>query len=69
MRCLAPFHSCMLLACISGPLLFVVSNITHARTIGPARTQPIDMIVIHSTGGPTCDTKTGKPIWVKAGEL
>jgi N-acetylmuramoyl-L-alanine amidase len=40
-----------------------------ARTAGPARTQPIDMIVIHSTGGPTCDEKTGKPIWVKAGEL
>jgi N-acetylmuramoyl-L-alanine amidase len=42
---------------------------THARTTGPARTQPIDMIVIHSTGGPTCEAKTGKPIWVKAGEL
>jgi N-acetylmuramoyl-L-alanine amidase len=33
------------------------------------RAQAIDMIVIHSTGGPTCDAKTGKPIWVKAGEL
>jgi N-acetyl-anhydromuramyl-L-alanine amidase AmpD len=41
----------------------------YARTTGPARTQAIDMIVIHSTGGPTCDAKTGKPIWVKAGEL
>jgi N-acetylmuramoyl-L-alanine amidase len=46
-----------------------VSGHAHARTSGPARTQAIDMIVIHSTGGPTCDTKTGKPIWVKAGEL
>ena len=27
------------------------------------------MIVIHSTGGPTCDSATGKPIWVKAGTL
>jgi N-acetylmuramoyl-L-alanine amidase len=40
-----------------------------ARTSGPRRTQPIDMVVIHSTGGPTCDAKTGKPIWVKAGTL
>jgi N-acetylmuramoyl-L-alanine amidase len=41
----------------------------EARTSGPRRTQPIDMVVIHSTGGPTCDAKTGKPIWVKAGTL
>ena len=27
------------------------------------------MIVIHSTGGPTCDAATGKPIWVDAGTL
>jgi N-acetyl-anhydromuramyl-L-alanine amidase AmpD len=27
------------------------------------------MVVIHSTGGPTCDQKTGKPIWVGAGVL
>jgi N-acetylmuramoyl-L-alanine amidase len=27
------------------------------------------MVVIHSTGGPTCDAKTGKPIWVAAGTL
>jgi N-acetylmuramoyl-L-alanine amidase len=27
------------------------------------------MVVIHSTGGPTCDATTGKPIWVKAGTL
>lgn len=31
--------------------------------------QAIDMVVIHSTGGPTCDTKTGMPIWVGAGTL
>jgi N-acetylmuramoyl-L-alanine amidase len=45
------------------------SDHVHARKSGPARTQAIDMIVIHSTGGPTCDAKTGKPMWVKAGEL
>ena len=27
------------------------------------------MVVIHSTGGPTCDARTGKPIWVGAGTL
>lgn len=41
----------------------------HARKTGPLRTERLDMIVIHSTGGPTCDAKTGKPIWVRAGEL
>lgn len=41
----------------------------EARHTGSVRTQPIDMIVIHSTGGPTCDAKTGKPIWVSAGTL
>jgi hypothetical protein len=41
----------------------------QARKTGGVRTQAIDMIVIHSTGGPTCDDATGKPIWVKAGQL
>jgi N-acetylmuramoyl-L-alanine amidase len=41
----------------------------QARRNGPARGQPIDMVVIHSTGGPTCDASTGKPIWVGAGTL
>ncbi len=27
------------------------------------------MVVIHSTGGPTCDAATGKAIWVGAGTL
>jgi N-acetylmuramoyl-L-alanine amidase len=40
-----------------------------ARNSGPRRNQPIDMVVIHSTGGPTCDVRTGKPIWVKGGTL
>jgi N-acetylmuramoyl-L-alanine amidase len=39
----------------------------EARRTGAARTQAIDMVVIHSTGGPTCDAATGKPIWVSAG--
>ena len=33
------------------------------------RTQAIDMVVIHSTGGPTCDAATGTAIWVGAGTL
>ncbi len=41
----------------------------HARKTGPARTEPVTMIVIHSTGGPTCDVKTGKAIWVSAGTM
>jgi len=26
-------------------------------------------VVLHATGGPTCDAKTGKPVWVGAGTL
>lgn len=40
-----------------------------ARATGAARTRPIDLIVIHSTGGPTCDAKTNKPVWIGAGTL
>jgi len=40
-----------------------------ARRSGHARRQVIDMVVIHSTGGPTCDASTGKAIWVRAGTL
>lgn len=49
-------------------LAFSASN-AEARRTGSVRTQAIDMVVIHSTGGPTCDAKTGKPIWVGAGTL
>jgi hypothetical protein len=49
-------------------LVFSVSN-AEARYSGIARTQPIDMVVIHSTGGPFCDKETGKPIWVGGGTL
>ena len=27
------------------------------------------MVVIHSTGGPTCDARTGRPVWIKAGTM
>ena len=49
--------------------LAVTANEAEARRTGHPRTQAVDMVVIHSTGGPTCDTVTGKPIWVKAGTL
>ena len=41
----------------------------QARRTGAVRALPTDMVVIHSTGGPTCDDVTGKAIWVKAGTL
>ena len=49
--------------------LALTANDADARRTGSIRTQAIDMVVIHSTGGPTCDALTGKPIWVKAGTL
>jgi len=53
----------VLVACI------IPINDAEARRTGNLRTKPIDMVVIHSTGGPTCDAATGKPIWVSAGTL
>ena len=55
---------------VFGWLLAAFGLIVHdadARRTGDARSQSIDMVVIHSTGGPTCDAATGKPIWVSAG--
>ncbi len=49
--------------------LTIPASDAEARRTGKVRTETIDMVVIHSTGGPTCDAKTGKPIWVKAGTL
>ena len=40
-----------------------------AVKVGPARQQAVDMVVLHSTGGPTCGAVTGQPVWVKAGTL
>jgi N-acetyl-anhydromuramyl-L-alanine amidase AmpD len=49
--------------------ILLVCGPVDARSSGPRRTQAIDMVVIHSTGGPTCDASTGRPVWVKAGTL
>ena len=49
--------------------LMVPAGDAETRRTGNVRTQAVDMVVIHSTGGPTCDARTGKPIWVRAGTL
>ena len=49
--------------------LTIPAGDAEARRTGKVRSQAIDMVVIHSTGGPTCDAVTGMPIWVKAGTL
>jgi N-acetylmuramoyl-L-alanine amidase len=58
-----------LLSCLAVVSAIVVAHPAAARKTGPARTLPIDRVVIHSTGGPTCDARTGQPIWVAAGSL
>ena len=45
------------------------SPMAEARRTGAVRTEAIDMIVIHSTGGPFCEARNGQPIWVPAGNL
>ncbi len=50
-------------------LLVATNASADARCTGQPRTQSINMVVIHSTGGPTCDAKTGRQIWVKSGTL
>jgi N-acetylmuramoyl-L-alanine amidase len=50
-------------------LIAALGPAAQARSRGPTRAQPIDMVVIHSTGGPTCDATTGRPIWVKGGTM
>jgi len=54
----------LLLAALTLP-----ANNAEARRTGSARKEVIDMVVIHSTGGPTCDAKTDKPVWIGAGTL
>jgi N-acetyl-anhydromuramyl-L-alanine amidase AmpD len=59
------------LAAALGAALWLLATApdAHARRSGAPRTQRIDMVVIHSTGGPTCDPRTGRPVWVGAGTL
>ncbi|WP_088279939.1 N-acetylmuramoyl-L-alanine amidase [Ideonella sp. A 288] len=57
------------LAALAVAVLALAAGPADARRSGPARRQAIDMVVIHSTGGPTCDARTGRPVWVRAGQL
>ncbi len=56
-------------AVLAAALITLSGGTAQAKASGPQRTGPIELLVIHSTGGPTCDAKTGRPIWVKAGSL
>jgi N-acetylmuramoyl-L-alanine amidase len=49
--------------------LVVTPDFAAARRTGPPRTEAIDTVVIHSTGGPTCDPSTGRPVWIGAGTM
>ena len=49
--------------------LVFATHEAQARSSGPPRSRAIDMVVLHSTGGPTCDARTGRPIWVSAGTM
>jgi N-acetylmuramoyl-L-alanine amidase len=60
---------CRIVAALVVTTLALAASDAQARKTGAIRAQPIDMVVIHSTGGPTCDAVTGKPIWVSAGAL
>ena len=50
-------------------VLAVTTSDAEARRNGSLRKEAIDMVVIHSTGGPTCDARTDKPVWVAGGTL
>ena len=49
--------------------VLLAASDAEARKNGRARSQPVDLVVIHSTGGPTCDAKSGRPVWIDAGTL
>lgn len=40
-----------------------------ARDRGTPRRQPVDMVVIHSTGGPLCDPVTQRVVWIPGGAI
>lgn len=60
----------VLAVCALGVVLTALTwGPAQARSSGPPRTHAIDTVVIHTTGGPTCDPKSGRPVWVRAGTL
>ncbi len=61
-----------LVAALAGALaamLVLASGPADARRTGHPRSEAIDTVVIHSTGGPTCDPATGRPVWIGAGTM
>jgi N-acetylmuramoyl-L-alanine amidase len=50
------------------PLILLAWRQAFAVKSGPLRNGSPSMVVIHSTGGPTCDDN-GRPVWVPAGAL
>jgi hypothetical protein len=54
---------------LAGSMLWTLAVESDARRTGAPRTESIDLVVIHSTGGPTCVGATDNPIWVGAGSL
>jgi N-acetyl-anhydromuramyl-L-alanine amidase AmpD len=48
--------------------LLTLCTTTWAVKSGPVRRVPLQLIVIHTTGGPVCDA-AGRPAWVGAGSL
>ena len=65
----SPMPSTMRLFPLLVVALLLPAPEAEARRNGPPRHHPIDRVVLHSTGGPTCDPATGQPIWVGAGTL
>jgi N-acetylmuramoyl-L-alanine amidase len=64
-----PFFMRTVMALVLEFTLILMSAAACARSSGQPRLQPINMVVIHSTGGPTCNAKTGQVMWVKSGTL
>jgi N-acetylmuramoyl-L-alanine amidase len=50
-------------------VILLGGSAADARRSGAPRVRPVDLVVIHSTGGPTCDARTGLPVWIGAGTL
>jgi N-acetylmuramoyl-L-alanine amidase len=65
-----PYRSTHALLASLTVLLLVLALPTplEARRSGAKRAS-IDMVVLHSTGGPTCDASTNRLVWISAGEL
>lgn len=59
----------VIVAVATALLLALAGGEAAALRSGPVRSAPVDLVVIHSTGGPTCDPRTGQPVWVGAGTM